>query len=344
MESIYYVITWLCHRTCAHCYEDRFRPYEGEQLLKVLGESEHVFARIVENLPERHTYLDPADPDEHGNPREKSGRIILAGGEVLLQPVRRRLLYPILDLLYEKYKNNGGVRLFIQTTGDVLTGPILDEVLEHHVSQVSVSGIDHYHQGLETDEAQKGLVERLTGLFESRRMKAATDIAGRRGVEEHPAYSFFGATRDSWIGALWPRGRAAFNELSTAGLGDNFCNRWSGGLNFLQYRYAGSEVSIEPSGNVYPCCIKTKVPIGNVAEEPLYSILDKLIGNPIFEAISMGHPERMGINAGWSVEKFLAESKVVLPSGKNYQNLCIGCDSFHESVILPMLRAKGLKQ
>ena len=27
MDSIYYVITWLCHRTCDHCYDDRFRPY-----------------------------------------------------------------------------------------------------------------------------------------------------------------------------------------------------------------------------------------------------------------------------------------------------------------------------
>jgi sulfatase maturation enzyme AslB (radical SAM superfamily) len=342
MESIYYVITWLCHRTCAHCYEDRFRPYQGHRLYQVLGESEEAFARIVENLPERHTYLDPADPDEQGKPREKTGRIILAGGEVLLQPVRQKLLYPILDLLHEKYKNNGGVKLFVQTTGDVLTERILDEVLQHHVSHVSVSGIDHHHEGLETNEAQKKLVERLTQLFESRRMQASANIADKAGIEEHAVtYSFFGATRDSWIGALWPRGRAALNELSTAGAEDNFCNRWSGGLNFLQYRYAGSEVSIEPNGNVYPCCIKTKAPIGNVAEEPLYTILDRLIGNPIFEAISMGHPERMGIGAGWSVEKFLEKSKMILPSGKRYENLCIGCDKFHEEVIVPLLRAKA---
>ena len=342
MESVYYVITWLCHRTCAHCYEDRFRPYQGHRLLQVLGESEESFPRIVENLPERHTYLDPADPDEQGNPRERTGRIILAGGEVLLQPVRQKLLYPILDLLHEKYKNNGGVKLFVQTTGDVLTERILDEVLQHHVSHVSVSGIDHHHEGLETNEAQKKLVERLIRLFESRRMQPSANIADKAGIEEHAvAYSFFGATRDSWIGDLWPRGRAVLNELSTAGINDNFCNRWSGGLNFLQYRYAGSEVSIEPNGNVYPCCIKTKAPIGNVAEEPLYTILDRLIGNPIFEAISMGHPERMGIGAGWSVEKFLEKSKMILPSGKRYENLCIGCDKFHEEVIVPLLRTKA---
>ncbi|MFN8006771.1 MAG: SPASM domain-containing protein [Terriglobia bacterium] len=346
MESIYYVITWLCHRTCVHCYEDRFRPYQGDQLRHVLGESERVFSKIIENMPERHTYLDPADPDEQGNPKEKTGRIILAGGEVLLEPVRQKLLYPILGLLYERYKDNGGVKLFVQTTGDVLTEGILDELLQHHVWHVSVSGIDHYHEGLETVESQKRLLEKLTLLFESRGMRASINIAEKAGMEQHSAryYSFFGATPDSWIGSLWPRGRAALNELSTATLKDDFCNSWSGGLNFLQYPYAGSEVSIEPNGNVYPCCIKTKAPIGNVAEEKLYAILDRLIGNPIYEAISMGHPERMGISSGWPLEKFMEKSKRVLPSGKLYQNLCIGCDRFHEEVIIPMLRARGCAQ
>ena len=52
--------------------------------------------------------------------------------------------------------------------------------------------------------------------------------------EPGPLYSFFGATPDSWIGKLWPRGRAWQNNLSQATLADNFCNRWSGGLNFLR--------------------------------------------------------------------------------------------------------------
>jgi hypothetical protein len=24
LESIYYVVSWLCHRQCPHCYEERF--------------------------------------------------------------------------------------------------------------------------------------------------------------------------------------------------------------------------------------------------------------------------------------------------------------------------------
>jgi len=119
----------------------------------------------------------------------------------------------------------------------------------------------------------------------------------------------------------------------TATLADNFCNGWSGGLNFLQYRHRGSEVSVEPGGNVYPCCMKTVLPIGNLLEEKLEAILDRLIGNPVYEAISMGHPERMGISHGWSVERFLERSKVTLASGRTYQNLCVGCDAFHREVL-----------
>ncbi|MCI0417903.1 MAG: SPASM domain-containing protein [Acidobacteria bacterium] len=340
MESMYYVITWLCHRTCGHCYEDRFRPYHGDQLRQVVGESERLFRRIIDNFPERHTYLDLEDPDEQGQPKEKVGRIILAGGEVLLEPVRRTLLFPILDAIHSRYKNNGGAKLFVQTTGDVLTHRILDELLEHHVWHVSVSGIDSYHVGLEQEETRRRLVDKLTGLFESRGMQESTRIAQEAGEEEtsHRYFSFFGATPDSWIGSLWPRGRAALNELSTATLKDNFCNRWSGALNFLQYRYSGSEVSIEPNGNVYPCCIKTKAPIGNVAEEKLEVILERPIGNPVYEALSMGHPERMGISQGWTVEKFIEKSRVTLPSGEVYQNLCIGCDRFHEEVLIPLVR------
>jgi len=153
-------------------------------------------------------------------------------------------------------------------------------------------------------------------------------------VTTGPYFHFFGATPDSWIGKLWPRGRAQSNQLSTAGIMDNFCNRWSGGLDFLQDRYSGSEVSIEPNGNVYPCCIKTKMALGSLLNEKLDDILHRCSGNPVYEAISMGHPQRMGIQSGWSVEKFLEKSKMVLPSGRVYQNLCVGCDRFHEEVLM----------
>src|SRR5580704_19123204 len=137
MESIYYVMTFLCHRKCAHCYEERFRPYHGVELEEVVGESRSNYARIIANFPDRMTYLDTGD-----DLRERIGRIILAGGEILLDPVRESVLYPALAQLHEKYRRQGGVQLIVQTTGDVLTAKILQELLDLRVDVISVSGID----------------------------------------------------------------------------------------------------------------------------------------------------------------------------------------------------------
>ncbi len=336
MESIYYVLSWLCHRTCVHCYEDRFRPYYGDELRQVVAEARNNFARIIANLPERMTYLDLREADGRGGFREKRGSVILAGGEILLDPVREPVLYPALELLWEKYRDRGGVKLIVQTTGDVLNESILEELLRRRVWMVSVSGIDAFHEGLEEESAQLALRDKLTAMFEAHGMQYFEPVAerARDASGDGGYYHFFGATPDSWIGKLWPRGRADQNGLSTADITENFCNRWSGGLNFLQHRYSGSEVSVDPAGNVYPCCIKTRLAVGNLLEQPLEAILDRLIGNPVYEAISMGHPERMGIAHGWSVERFLEKSKKVLPEGRLYRNLCVGCDRFHEEVLM----------
>jgi len=63
---------------------------------------------------------------------------------------------------------------------------------------------------------------------------------------------------------------------------------------------------------------KTRRPIGNLIDEPVIEILDSLVGEPPFEAISTGHPERMGLAYGWSVEDFLARSRTRTPCGKPY--------------------------
>jgi sulfatase maturation enzyme AslB (radical SAM superfamily) len=174
-------------------------------------------------------------------------------------------------------------------------------------------------------------------------MQSGVAVQNRKWLyEPGPMYSFFGATPDAWIGKLWPRGRAWTNGLSTATIGDNFCNRWSGGLNFLNHRYSGSEVAIDANGDVFPCCMKTKLPIGNLTEEPLIDILDSLVGHPVYEAINSGHPERMGLAHGWDLEKYYAKSETVTPKQQPYRNLCIGCDKFHEEVLAPVI--KGIRE
>jgi hypothetical protein len=338
MESIYYVISWLCHRQCPHCYEERFHPYHGAELTAVTDEARRNFERIINHFPESMRYQVPDDPAADGTIPSKTGRIILSGGEVLLPQVRESILYPAIERVIEKYRNAGGVNVVVQTTGDLVTAKIVDELLQRGVWMISVSGMDDFHEGF-TEERRIKLIAQLTVMFEKAGMqRSGLQAAERKWHEEKgPVFSFFGATPDAWIGKIWPRGRAWENNLSKATMSDNFCNVWSGGLNFLNFGYAGSEVSVEPNGNVYPCCMKTKFPIGNLVEEPLLDILQSLVGHPVFEAISMGHPERMGVRDGWSAAEFMEKSRTVTPSGRVYQNLCIGCDRFHEEVLGPML-------
>jgi len=332
-------MSWACHRRCKHCYEERFRPYVRGELAGVLAEAKANFPSIVDHLPERMTYLDTEETRPDGSLVEKVGRIILSGGESLLDPIREAVTYPVIERLAARYRDMGGVKIVVQTTGDLVTAPIIEDLLKRGVWMISVAGVDDYHVGLEGAANQAAFKEGLTQLFEAAGMRASGLSPTKRKwhEEEGPLFSFFGATPDSWIGKLWPRGRAWANDLSTATLADNFCNRWSGGLGFLDHRHSGSEVSVEPDGSVYPCCIKTKLPIGNLLEENLIDILDSLQGEPAYEAISMGHPERMGIAEGWSVERFLEASRTVTPGGRPYQNLCIGCDAFHAELLGPVL-------
>lgn len=340
MESIYYVMSWACHRRCKHCYEDRFRPYTGDALKAVVAEAAANAPRIVDHLPERMTYLDRDDVDATGAPREKPGRIIVSGGESLLDPVREAVTYPTLERLDRRYREQG-VKLIVQTTGDLVTDQIVNDLLERRVWMISCAGLDEFHVGIDTADKQARLKDKLTRMFEAHGLRPPAEQAPdrRKRDDAGPLYSFFGATPDSWIGKLWPRGRAWSNDLSRATIDDNFCNRWSGGLNFLNHRYAGSEVSIEPDGAVYPCCIKTKLPIGSLLEEDLIDILESLAGDPVFEAINAGRPERMGLAHGWSVADFVARSTTTTPGGHSYSNLCIGCDRFHEEVLGPRIAA-----
>jgi hypothetical protein len=255
--------------------------------------------------------------------------------------VRERVTYKVIERLNARYAAQGGVRVVLQTTGDLLTDAIVDDLLARGVWMISVASVDDFHVGLEGPAKQQAFVDKLTTLFARHGMRASGLAATTRNWHEEPGpvYSFFGATPDSWIGKLWPRGRAWQNNLSQAGMADNFCNRWSGGLNFLRHRYNGSEVSVEPDGGVYPCCVKTALPLGNLVDEGLIEILDSLAGVPAYEALTMGHPERMGLAHGWDEAAFVARSRTTRPDGAPYQNLCIGCDRFHEEVLGPVLAA-----
>ena len=315
MESIYYVMAWACHRKCRHCYEDRFRPYVRAELAAVVAEAEANYPRIIAHLP------------------NQLGRIILSGGEALLEATRERVTYPVIEALHARY--GASTRIVLQTTGDLLTPEIVRDLLDRKVWMISVAGVDDFHVGMEGAARQAVFVSGLTAMFEAAGMRASGREAPVRlwHEESGPVFSFFGATPASWIGKLWPRGRGWMNSLSTATMADNFCNRWSGGLGFLNHNASGSEVSIEPDGSVYPCCVKTRQPVGNILDVPLVDLLDGLGANPVYRAINEGRPERMGVELGWTEADFLEKCRTKTPDGREYANLCIGCDRFHDEVL-----------
>lgn len=136
---------------------------------------------------------------------------------------------------------------------------------------------------------------------------------------------------------MWPRGRAWQNGLSNATYDTNFCARWSGAKNFLNRHQAGSEIAIEPDGSIYPCCLKTKAPLGSLAEETLDEILDSVAQLPAIAALNRGDPEGMGLADGWSRETFRARSDAVDGKGRTLSNPCLGCDRFFEDVLSAQL-------
>lgn len=334
MQSIYWVVTWACHRRCRHCYDDRFRPYVRDQLERVVGEGRAAYVRIVENLPDDFTWFDP----EAG--MRKRGLLILAGGEVLIDPVRETLFLPAVEAVNARYAPGCGPKIAMQTTGDILKETHIEQMLARGVWMISIASIDDYHVGMEGD-AKFRLMDRIRTMMEkfgveevpigvARDSRTQAPKARDTSIEDGPFFGFFGAQPDLWIGELWPRGRAFANGLSSAGYETNFCARWSGGKNFLRYGEAGSEVAIEPDGSVYPCCLKTKTPLGNLTEERLVDILDDLANEPALQAIDQGDPEAMGAAYGWSRADFEAASHTLDGTGRPYANLCIGCDAFFQ--------------
>ena len=91
------------------------------------------------------------------------------------------MLYPALEQLYERYRDNGGVHLVVQTTGDVLNEGILRELLDLQVHVVSVSSIDAFHAGLEKESAREALQQRLTAMFLAHGMERVPAAPNRTG-------------------------------------------------------------------------------------------------------------------------------------------------------------------
>jgi len=288
-ESLYWVFTQLCNDKCDHCYN--LSGPQGERI------SEEECMAIINHLPDR---ID---------------RLILSGGEPLAD---RKLLYAILDRLQEKYGST--TQVMLQTNGDLLTGEILDLLLEKGVTRFDIASIDRYHK-----HAGSRLME-LADLFESR---------GVNGDDKDPlinkenylvqkstaSWGYWGATEDMWLGGNWARGRAIEKDIWKRDPNHNFCKVLSGGIGFLTGAEGiPQEISIQ-LWRINPCCPGTYKAMGDARTERVATVLERVAKSPVFQKINEGDPLGMGESVGIS-RAFASERNEEL------QNVCRWCDEF----------------
>jgi hypothetical protein len=170
-------------------------------LTEVVGESRRNFERIIDHFPGHMRYRVPEAAALDGVVPERVGRIILSGGEVLVPQIREAILYPALERLAAKYRDVGGVKLIVQTTGDLVTPPIVDELLQRGVWMISVSGMDDFHEGM-TEARRKQLTEKLVAMFRKARFSAFSAPLPRAGSARFGRAA--GRGRTTFPQRLWP--------------------------------------------------------------------------------------------------------------------------------------------
>ena len=294
-ESVYWVFTQLCNDNCDHCYN-----LSGPHGARISLEE---CLQIVQNLP------------------DKVDRLILSGGEPLAD---RKKLYAILDAVQEKYGNT--TQVMLQSNGDLLTGEILDELLQKGVSRFDIASIDRYHK-------KKG--ERMQWLSDLFRSRGLSDDNTKPLVEketylhkESASFGFWGATEDMWLGGNWARGRAMEKNIWLQDPEHNFCSILSGAIGFLGgVQNIPQEISIQ-LWKINPCCPGTYYPLGDARKEKVADVLERIADNKIYQALNAGEPWKMGEHLGISIEE--AKEKT-----KELKNICLYCDYFFQHHTVP---------
>lgn len=289
-ESVYWVFTQLCNDECDHCYN--LSGPRGERI------SEEECLQIISNLP------------------DAVGRLILSGGEPLAE---RKKLYLILDRIRDRYGDS--TQIMLQTNGDLLSGEILDKLIEKGVTRFDIASIDRYHK-----HAGQHL-DKLTHLFESRGVNGDDKdplIDKDNYLHRHRlSWGYWGATEDMWLGGNWARGRAIEKNIWKKDPEHNFCTILSGARNYLGgYSDIPQEISIQ-LWRINPCCPGTKFPLGDARKEKVAVVLERAAKHPVWRSLNDGNPWRIGEHLG--ITEDTAKAKTVETG-----NICLYCDAFFD--------------
>lgn len=290
VESLYWVFTQLCNDKCDHCYN-----LSGPQGARMTREE---CLAIIGNLPER---ID---------------RLILSGGEPLAE---KALLYTILDALRERYGNR--TQIMLQTNGDLLTGEILDTLIEKGVTRFDIASIDRYHKAA---GSRLGI---LRELFASRGVsdEEKDPLITRDNYLNHfpLSWGYWGANEELWLGGNWARGRAMEKDIWRKDPQHNFCAILSGAIGFLNgAENIPQEISIQ-LWKINPCCPGTRDPLGDARKEKVRDVLERVSKHPVLQMLDRGNPYNMGEEIGLSGEYAMKRCTEL-------GNVCLWCDEFFE--------------
>ncbi|MCB0622655.1 MAG: hypothetical protein KDC43_01705, partial [Saprospiraceae bacterium] len=189
-------------------------------------------------------------------------------------------------------------QLMLQTNGDLLTGEILDTLIEKGVTRFDIASIDRYHK-----LAGSRLID-LAELFESRGVNGDEKdplIKKENYLHSYPlSWGYWGATEDMWLGGNWARGRALEKDIWKRDPEHNFCAILSGAIGFLN---GGDSIPQEISIQLWainPCCPGTKEALGDARVEKVADVLARVADHPVFQMLDRGDPYRMGESIGIS--------------------------------------------
>ena len=288
-ESLYWVFTQLCNDHCDHCYN-----LSGPHGARI---TEAECMAVIDNMPDR---VD---------------RLILSGGEPLAE---KKLIWSVLEKIQNKYGKN--TQVMLQTNGDLLTGEILDKLIEHGVTRFDIASIDRYHK-----HSGDRLME-IAEIFDSRGVNGDQHDplveSDNYLVKNHAlSWGYWGATEDIWLGGNWARGRALEKNIWHKDAHHNFCKVLSGGIGFLTGAPGiPQEISIQ-LWKINPCCPGTYKAMGDARKEKVADVLAKVSKSPVFQKINEGDPLGMGESIG--IGRDFAEAR-----NAELKNVCLWCDEF----------------